>query len=541
VARARAEAALRESEARMRLATEAAQVGMWFWDLLDNRLSWTPICRQLFGVSQDEELTYARFIDAVHPEDRPRIDEAVERSLRENADLQLEYRVVWPDGSVHSISATGRCDRAPGGRPLRMLGVAMDVTARTEIEEARKRLEVHLRQSHKMEALGTLAGGIAHDFNNILTAVVGNLSLASDELPTEHPVQVCLAESRKAANRAADLVHRILAFSRPSKSERRPLDLRPVVEEASRLLRAALPTMIEIRTEIDPYVPLVLADATEIHQVLMNLGTNARDAMKDKGGVVDLRLERVEVDAELCRTSPNLDPGPHLRIQVRDTGAGIDHATLERIYEPFFTTKPPGQGTGLGLSVVHGIVRSLGGAILVSSEPGRGTSFDVYLPAPETVFEVEPKEPGPAPRERGYGERLLYVDDETTLVRLAVHVLRRKGYAITGATSGEEALAVFSAAPANVDLVITDLGMPGMSGLELARELLRRRPELPIILTSGNVRPEDEAQARSLGVREIVLKPHTLEQMAAAVRRHLAVDGDSALFRRAPSEEPQVN
>jgi PAS domain S-box-containing protein len=515
VARARAEAALREGEERLRMATEAAQVGVWMWDIPTDAMTWTPLCKRLFGLPESEAITYDHFLAILHPEDRRRTDEEVRRTLREGTDYSCEYRAVWPDGAIRYISAAGRCEYDVDHRPRRMMGVVLDVTDRVLAERERARLETRLRQSQRMEALGTLAGGIAHDFNNILTALGGNLALAAAELPPQHPALVFLAESRKATQRAAELVRRVLAFARPARTTRAPTDLRPVIEEASRLLRAALPAMIDVRVEADPDAPPAMADAAEIQQALMNLGSNARDAMAERGGTLTLRLRAA--NAATGAPLAELGPGPHVVLGVSDSGHGMTTEVAEHVFEPFFTTKPPGQGTGLGLSVVHGIVRTHEGAIRVTTEPGRGSSFDIYLPA---AIEPAPRPAAaaPTPGRRGRGEHLLYVDDEPALVRLAVRALTRIGYEVTVVASAGEALAAITGEHARFALVVTDMGMPGMTGLDLARHLHATRPELPIVITSGLLSPEVESAARALDVRALLPKPCTLDQLAATVR-----------------------
>jgi PAS domain S-box-containing protein len=399
--------------------------------------------------------------------------------------------------------------------------VVLEVTDRKRAEQERANLEAQLRQSQKMQALGTLAGGIAHDFNNVLTAITGNARLALDDLPADHPALISLHEINRGAERAKDLVRRILAFSRQEQSDRHLIDLRPVVDEALRLLRATVPTMIDIRAEAAPNLPKVMADATQVHQVLMNLGTNACDAMKGRGGRLMVKLSSVITDTSVQKVSPDLQPGRYLRISVEDTGVGIDGELIERIFEPFFTTKPPGQGTGLGLSVVHGIMRGHQGAVLVRSEPGRGSVFDLYFPASdrsESERSAEAAIPSPS---LGRGEHILYVDDEEPLVFLVTRMMQRMGYEVTGLTRADDAIEAVRADPQRFDLVISDLGMPGMSGMDLAHELLAIRPGLPVIITSGYVRPEDARRAEDIGVRDIVLKPGTVAEMGQLIRERL--------------------
>jgi len=334
----------------------------------------SPRISEIFGYPAETIMANATVVRArIHPDDRARVDAAVAESAAALAPWQCEFRVWHPEKGEIWIEGHATPERDADGGVL-WYGFLSDITAR-------KRSEVSLLRSQKLEALGTLAGGIAHDFNNLLVAIGGNVKLAASDLPPEHPAQLSLTEIDKASARAADLVRRILTFSRPQESQREPVDLRPIVEEALRLLRASLPAMIEIRSDVSGPIPKVAADPTQMHQVIVNLVSNAAHAIGPRVGLIHVLLDAVDVDADLAVSSPGLSPGPYARLSVVDDGCGMDAATLERIFDPFFTTKPTGQGTGLGLSVVHGIIRSHGGAITVSSQPTQGSTFRVYLPA----------------------------------------------------------------------------------------------------------------------------------------------------------------
>jgi signal transduction histidine kinase/DNA-binding response OmpR family regulator len=402
----------------------------------------------------------------------------------------------------------------------RLLGILASALSaeenRQHAELLRARLESQLRQAQKMEAVGTLAGGIAHDFNNILTGILGNTEIARFDLPPNHPTQEALNELLRAAHRAKDLVAQILTFSRQREQQRTVVRLWPVVREALKLIRASLPATIEIQTQGGANCPAVLADPTQIHQVVMNLCTNAAQAMADKGGRLEVKLDTVMVDAEMAGANAQLRPGRYVCLSVRDTGHGMDSATLERIFEPFFTTKAPGQGTGLGLSVVHGILQNHDGAISVQSEPGAGTVFHLYFPALESAV-TEPPMVAPA-FPTGNGQRILFVDDEPAVVHLSSNMLQRAGYRVTGSTSPKEALGLFRSDPDNFDLVITDLTMPGLTGTALSAELLRLRPQVPIILITGFASGIDDRKARDLGIRALMQKPFSMQEMAEKVR-----------------------
>ncbi|MBI3782009.1 MAG: PAS domain S-box protein [Deltaproteobacteria bacterium] len=423
------------------------------------------------------------------------------------------------DGSLYceDLTITPLCDE--NGVVSQFIAVKQDITDRKQAEEARAHLEAQLNLAQKMEALGTLAGGIAHDFNNILGAIIGNVVLAEQDIGAGHAAMESLEEIFKASCRAKELVQRILTFSRPQVPQRSVISLRPVVQEALALLRATLPAGVELSTTFDSETPNVLADPTQIHQVLMNLCTNSWRAMQGEQGRIEIRLEGVTVDGESARGAL---PGQYVRLSVTDNGVGMDAATVKRIFEPFFTTKPVGEGTGLGLSVVHGIVKAHGGWIRVSSRSSIGTTFDLYFPAARGKEEVAaPESRKVEASANGAGLHVLYVDDEEALVTLTTRLLERRGYKVSGFTDASEALAAVRLNPAAFDLAVTDFNMPGMSGLDLSRELMRLRPDLPVAVTSGYITEELRAAALGSGVRVLLHKPDTVNELCSAVQ-HLA-------------------
>jgi PAS domain S-box-containing protein len=387
---------------------------------------------------------------------------------------------------------------------------------RYAVERERQAVEAQLRQAQKMDALGTLAGGIAHDFNNILGAIGGNAELAALDTPADSPVSESVREILKAYARARDLVRRILLFSRRQESSREVMVVQPVVEEALQLLRATVPRSIEIRTRVGPDVPPVLADASQLHQVMMNLGANAAYAMRERGGTLRVELDAVTVGAGSPALSPELEPGRYLRLRVADTGCGMSPEVRERLFEPFFTSK--GQaGTGLGLSVVHGIIRDHGGSISVASEPDVGTEMQIHLPAADADDAVPREADGPG-IVRGARQHILYVDDEAPLCHVMTRTLVRLGYRCTGFTDPAVALQEFRTAPHDFDAVISDLQMPGMSGLDLARAVRAARPDTPIAVASG-YSPEHIATDPDVSTVAWISKPPTLEELAASVHR----------------------
>ncbi len=397
---------------------------------------------------------------------------------------------------------------------LFVLAAVVDIGARKRAEEDRRRLEEDLRQVQKLEAVGTLAGGIAHDFNNILFGIMGYAEMAG-KAKSRRRAAADLAELVKAAARGRELVDRILAFTRRGPEERRPLALGAAVAEAVKLLRATLPPSIEVRERIAEDAPVILGDVTSVHQVLLNLATNAAHAMPG-GGVLEIAVAPQYLTDSRVRLHAGLREGPYAELTVRDTGSGMDRATQERAFEPFFTTKPKGRGTGLGLSIVHGIVRRHEGAIELTSEPGEGTTVTCWFPALAADSEEEPGVEGEAPS--GDGARVLLVEDEPALVELNARRLAELGYRVTVQRDAVAALGTFRRRPAEFDLLVSDHLMPRLLGLDLAREVHAVRPDLPIVLLTGYVEHLPEEAVRAAGVRRVVRKPVTLRELGAVLR-----------------------
>jgi nitrogen-specific signal transduction histidine kinase/ActR/RegA family two-component response regulator len=381
-------------------------------------------------------------------------------------------------------------------------------------EEAKQELEFRLLQTQKMEAIGTLAGGIAHDFNNILSAIIGFTEMSLMDVPPESGLTANLEKVLQAGGRARDLVKQILTFSRQAQMDPRPIQLQPIIKEALKLLRASLPTTIKMDAIIEP-VGMVMADPTQIHQLVMNLCTNARDAMENVEGTLTVILEVAALGAEEAARYPRLTPGNFCKLTVCDTGQGIPSHVMEKIFDPFFTTKGEGRGTGMGLAVVHGIVERIGGAIAVNSTPGEGACFIIFLPViedrPSAILPASLKMPGGR-------ERILFVDDEPFQTDLGCQMLGRLGYRVQAFTRSSEALEAFEADPQAIDLVITDMTMPEMTGDELARRILANRPDLPIILCTGYSERITEAAAEALGIRGFVMKPVVIRELAFLLR-----------------------
>ena len=436
--RQRTEATLRESEERFRLLVENSNELVVQVSLGGTILYASPNHTAITGRTPDE-LLGTSVLANIHPDDLPQI--AGKFRSRSASGL---FRFRFKDDSWHWFESSGRTFRLSSGEEQGVI-VSRDVTARIHAEETGKHLEEQLRQAQKLEAIGTLAGGIAHDFNNILTGIMGNTQLAAMSLPPDHETQPMLDEALKASLRARDLVAQILTFSRRRELQLSPTNLGPVVQEAVKLLRASLPASVSITQELTDDLPLVLCDPTQIHQIVMNLGTNAAHALRPHGGTLAISLSSVQLTPEELRQHPQLRATHNVRLTVRDTGAGMDATTLSRLFEPFFTTKPVGEGTGLGLAVVHGIVQSLAGAITVASTPGVGTTLRVYLAGLQTARPVHPVHP--APLSRGRGELIALVDDEPAVSRFAERALVALGYTCTAFANPAVALATIGADP----------------------------------------------------------------------------------------------
>ena len=426
----------------------------------------------------------------------------------------VETRWKAKDGSlIDIILSSSPID--PGDLGAGVVFTAMDISEQVRAEAARKELEGQLRQAQKMEAIGTLAGGIAHDFNNILFTIVGFTDLSLHDA-SDGETRWNLTQVLNACDRAKNLVNQILAFSRQEAPERRPVDIVPVAKEALKFLRSTIPSTVELKQRITGGSLTVLSDPTTIHQVLINLGTNAAHAMRTTGGVMEVCLESVEIPRDRGSSVPaDLKPGPYIRMTVRDTGLGIDPAIMNRIFDPFFTTKPQGEGTGLGLSVVYGIVKSHGGSVTVESEVGRGSTFHVYLPRTPEQEREDDRNKAPA---SGGSEHILFVDDEVVLVDMGERMLNALGYRVTAVANGPDALAAFRENPDDFDLVITDMTMPGMTGAELSREILKIKPGFPIILCTGFSEIISEGEAKAMGIRRFLMKPVFLDTLAGEIR-----------------------
>ncbi len=437
-----------------------------------------------------------------------------QRALR-GEHLAEERGLVARDGRTIPTLLHTRPEYDRAGRIVGTRAMFLDITRRKRAEQESERLASALLQAQKMEAIGTLAGGIAHDFNNILSAVIGYADLSLKEVEKQTRLHMNLEQILVAGLRARDLVQQILAFSRQEERELRPLQVAPLVKEALKLLRSSLPSTIEIRQQVAANLDNVLADATQIHRIIINLCTNAAHAMEESGGLLSVALDQVTLSDQDVRLHPGLRPGAYIRLSVQDTGRGIAPEHLTKIFDPYFTTKRKGKGTGLGLSVVHGIVSHYGGAIFAYSEPGRGTIFNAYIPAVKRP--VRPAEPEEPQLPTG-NEHILLVDDEPVIIEVGQMMLEMLGYKVTACDASASALALFQKDPKAIDLVISDVTMPKLTGDRLAAEMLRVRPDLPIILCTGFSDKVGSQAAAELGVQAIVMKPLIHKDLALLVR-----------------------
>jgi PAS domain S-box-containing protein len=507
--------ALQESEAQLRSLQDNIPVGLFRRSMDGHLLFANPKMVSIFGYdSQDEmmQVPLRQFFD-----DPEQYDQVMGRFKTSENIQRHEFRYKRKDGTPIWGAVHLKRTIDPKSGDAHIDGAIIDITDRKKIEDDKHKLETQLRQASKMEALGTLAGGIAHDFNNILFAIIGFCELALEDAIQDTSQHDNLKEAITGAQRAAELVRQILTFARQTEIERHPLNLTPIVKESLKLIRATLPTSIQIRTELDANLT-VLADPTQMHQIIVNLCTNASHAMGDSGGVMTITLSKVDTVPGNGHRGAELKRGPHACLRVVDTGHGMSPEILERIFDPYFTTKAQGEGTGMGLSLIQGIVRSLNGVICIDSAVGKGSTFDIYLPVLEktdSAFHQDRKSVV------GGREHILFVDDELFLTRMMSQMLSKMGYHVTPHNSPIEALEQFRHAPEQFDLVISDVTMPDMAGPDMAREMMKIRPDLPVVLCTGYSANITEKIASNIGVRDLLHKPLVRHELSTTIRRVL--------------------
>ncbi len=515
----RAASTIKKNEKMLRNLVESTSTVPWELDLKSHKFNYMgKQIEDILGYPVESWKDMGTWATRLHAQDR---DGAVEYCNMENAkgmDHDFVYRAIHRDGSLRWIRDVVSVVKERG-KVVKLVGFMHDITEGKTLALEKEELESRLQQAQKMEAIGTLAGGIAHDFNNILGAVLGYAELAREASDDGSLIAQDLDKVLESGNRAKDLVKQILAFSRQGGAERVALQPVVMIKEVLKMLRASLPTTIAIQEHMETNAGFVYADPTQIHQIVMNLCTNAFHAMEESGGILDISVKSTFLGGDDLVHEPDVEAGEFVQISVADTGPGIDVGIREKIFNPYFTTKETGKGTGMGLSIVHGIVKSYGGIVSLHSEPGEGTVFHVFLPA------VEKKKP--PVREEGREEVLLgsecilFVDDERVLVEMGKDMLEKLGYEVTVRSSSLEALETFQNQPEHFDLVITDQTMPGMTGVDLARRLLQIRPDIPIILCTGYSAIVTTEQARSMGIKEFIYKPVAQRDFAILIRKVL--------------------
>jgi PAS domain S-box-containing protein len=520
--RRRAEEALRRSEAYLDQAQAASHTGSFGWNAVTDEVYWSAETFRIYEFDSADALKLARIVRQTHPEDRDFHKQILDRARQEKKDFDLEYRLLMPDGSIKHLEVVAHALADVLG-DLEFVGAVMDVTRRKRAEESQRvqerergEMQRQLQQAAKMEAIGRLAGGIAHDFNNILGAILGYGELVQSSVSERSAARHQIDQVMHAGMRGKGLVDRILAFSRSGMGERVPVQVQLVVEETLELLAASLPADVRLERRLDAADLAVVGDATQFHQVVMNLCMNAVQAM-ERAGVLTVVLKRVAVGERRLLSHGTLGPGSYVRLLVSDTGGGIPPAVLKRMFEPFFTTKRVGDGTGLGLALVHGIVADFGGVIDVETQLGVGTTFAIWLPAAGPVPTLLAKPADELPR--GNGQTIMIVDDERALVALAEETLAGLGYDPVGFDSSIAALQSFRAEPNRFDLVLTDETMPDLTGTEIASEIRQLRPEIAIILMSGYGGPQLSERALAAGIIDVLRKPLVRRNIAESVAR----------------------
>ncbi len=492
---------------RLALATRAAGVGIWEYDVKKNVLVWDEQMYRLYGITEDQFIgCYEAWQKALHPEDKARAELEIEQALRGKSEFDTEFRILWPDGSTRHIRALSIVQRTAQGTPHRMIGTNWDITDRKLAEVQTLQLERKMMETQKLESLGVLSGGIAHDFNNLLTGILGNASLAGLELPTSSPIHDNLKAIKTGATRAADLCRQMLAYAGKGRFHVTTLSLNRLIEESAQLVQLSISKHAVLRYNLDPSMPTIEADATQIRQVIMNLVINASEAIGKKSGVISINTGLTRVDASYLGgtlSAPELPSGTYVHLEVSDSGCGMDAKTQAKIFDPFFTTKFTGRG--LGLAAVLGIVRSNKGAVKVYSEVGRGTTFKLLFPY-VSGSEMETPQTGKIAQTRGYG-CILVVDDEETVRSTAAMMLGKMGFEVALTHDGREAVDVYRQQPDRFRMVLMDLTMPHLDGEQAFRELRAIKPDVKVILMSGFNEEESRLRFTGKSLSSFIQKP----------------------------------
>ncbi len=513
--RKKAEEALRDSEEKYRNILESIEEGYFEIDLSGNLKFFNDAILKISGYSKEELMGMNNQMFTT-PETSKKMVQ-VFTQVYESGDPSrlINCEIIVKNNEMRNVELSASIIYDNKNDPIGFRGIVRDISERIREKKEKESLEKQFQQAQKMEAIGTLAGGIAHDFNNILSAIFGYTELTIGMQEKDSQSAKNLQKIFQASSRARDLIKQILTFSRQSELEPKPVKVKLIVEETLKLLRASLPSTIKI-TPVIQSETMIIADPTQIHQVIMNLCTNAGHAMRENGGVLKVILDDVNLDDEFTKQHSNLQPGKYIQLSVHDTGHGIKSEIVERSFDPFFTTKERGEGTGMGLSVVHGIVRNYGGAITIESDYNRGATFHVYIPA--IVDEIEPDHTTTR-LPSGGNEKILFIDDEELQVDICKQMLSSLGYKVIAKTSSPDALELFKMAPHDFDLVITDMTMPGMTGAELARQFIAIRADIPIILCTGYNEQISEENSKAMGMKGFVMKPIVLKDLAEMIRK----------------------
>jgi PAS domain S-box-containing protein len=512
--RQHATAALARSEERLRRALDSARMGIWFWSVENGTLHWDHNLRQLYGLDLHERVsTYEDFLARVHPEDRDRVAHAVHGLLDDGGDLDYEFRILLSDGRVRWIADHGEIRRDEEGKPVSLTGISTDVTERKVSEE-------RLRQAHRMESVGRLAGGVAHEANNQMSVVLGAAEFILQRSDVPEPVRVDVEFIQKAAERTAAVTAQLLAFSRRQILKPEVLDLNALIKGWEPVLRRVMGEDSGVVLRLAPGLGPVRADPGQLEQVLLNLALNARDAMP-RGGRISIETSHAELTPAYIRRKPGtaIQPGEFVTLAVSDTGHGMDKETLSHIFEPFFTTKGVGKGTGLGLSTVYGIVKQSDGYVWVYSEPGQGTTFKIYLPLRDAPLSSPRHDSRPA--QAVPGETVLVVEDEVIVRRMMTRALEEAGYRVLQAGNAAEAIEIVTRAPDEINLLLTDVVMPGQNGRELAERIKNLRPGIPVLFTSGYTDGEIERRGLLDPGAAFIQKPLTPAALVRALRELL--------------------
>ena len=514
--RMRTEVALRESEMMLRKAQEIIHLGHFKLNPTTGVVEGSDELFRIFGLTR-EECQFSDFTNKVPADQHEFLISTIQKAMDRKIGCNIEHSLQFRDGTVKFVNVIAECvTPSPAGHTV-LMGTVQDITERKQAEEEKTKLQAQLNQAQKMESLGVLAGGIAHDFNNILGVIIGYTDMSREDAPPDSLHAKDLDRVLSSAHRAKDLVKQILAFSRQATVDRMPLKIQPLVKESLKMLRASIPTTITIKENIHPRCGTVLVDPTQVQQIVMNMCTNAFHAMEIGGGVLSVAVNTISIDHLSPLVTRQIPPGNYVELAVSDTGTGIRPEIIDKIFDPYFTTKEIGKGTGMGLAITHGIIKSYDGAITVDSTVGQGTTFHVYFPVViKEAKEIEESQEAP----RGK-ERILFVDDEELLAEMGKVMLERLGYTVTARRSSIEALETFINDPDQFDLVITDQTMPGMTGSDLARRMLQIKKDLPIILCTGFSYLVDQESAKAIGIKEFAFKPLTMTSIGQLIRKVL--------------------